>query len=346
MNTIIGGEFECCSTKEQYSHCIFEKIEPYTFSSGRVALYNIVMYCMKNLQCDKVILPDYLCDSIIYAIQYADLEIDFYHVTAQLLPDWQSVSCKIHRGVVILFIDYFGIIDNEPFIKQLKQQDDKIIVIKDLVQAPYHITDNSFADFQFTSFRKAFAVPDGSWVITKFKMSQPSNPSKFAEYKIAASYLKGIRSYGYFQDEIYLDLYSKGESLVGNDMNEDMSSFSKDFICKMDWERISLLRKRNTQTIIEGLHSLGITPIAVPSQDSIPLFIPISVQNRDKVRRKMFKSNIFLPIHWSIDDCISDKYKLITGAMYAKSELSIIVDQRYGVTDMVRILETLESALK
>lgn len=98
MNTIIGGEFECVSTKEQSSHCIIEQIEPYTFSSGRVALYNIVMYCKKNLQCDKVILPDYLCDSIIYAIQCAELETEFYHVTAELLPDWQSVSCKICRG--------------------------------------------------------------------------------------------------------------------------------------------------------------------------------------------------------------------------------------------------------
>ena len=177
-------------------------------------------------------------------------------------------------------------------------------------------------------------------------MPQPSNTSKFAEYKIAASYLKSLRSYGYFQDEIYLDLYSKGESLVGVDMNEDMSCFSKGIICKMDWKQVSLLRKQNAKTIIDGLNSLGITPIAVPSQVSVPLFIPVSVQNRDAVRRKMFESNIFLPIHWPIDDSISDKYKLITGTKYAKSELSIIVDQRYGVTDMVRILETLESVLK
>lgn len=202
------------------------------------------------------------------------------------------------------------------------------------------------ADFQFTSFRKSFAVPDGAWVITKHQLRQPLKTPKFAEYKIAASYLKSMRLYGDFSDEIYLDLYAKGERLVGSDIDEDMSDFTKQHISNMDWKRFSLLRKRNAKIIVDGLSTLGIHPIAIPQKASIPLFIPIALHNRDKVRQKMFDSNIFLPVHWQIDDSFSQKYKLTTGGKYAKEELSIIVNQRYGTADMTRILETLEKALK
>lgn len=163
---------------------------------------------------------------------------------------------------------------------------------------------------------------------------------------MAASYLKSIRQYGDFGDDIYLELYSKGESLVGSQMDEDMSDFTKQHLLNMDWKRFSLLSKRNAAVIMDGLDTLGITPIAKPQETSTPLFIPIALQNRDVVRRKMFESDIFLPVHWPINDGLSKKYGLTTGAKYAKEELSIIVDQRYGTTEMNRILEALEEAIK
>lgn len=345
VNTIIGGEFECVRYNENLSLKTLS-FKPYTFSAGRTALYNIIIYCKEQLQSKIIFLPDYLCDSIVDAVHATEMVIDFYHVSEKLLPEWKSISDKLRNGGVILFIDYFGIIDNEPEIKKIKQYNENVVVIKDLVQAPYHINENSLADFQFTSFRKSFAVPDGAWVITKHQIRQPLKAPKFAEYKIAASYLKSMRHYGDFSDEIYLDLYAKGECLVGSDMDEDMSDFTKQHISNMDWKRFSLLRKRNAKMIVDGLSTLGIQPIAIPQKTSIPLFIPIALHNRDKVRQKMFDSNIFLPVHWQIDDNFSQKYKLTTGAKYAKEELSIIVDQRYGTADMTRILETLEKALK
>lgn len=50
-------------------------------------------------------------------------------------------------GGVILFIDYYGIIDNEPSIRKIKEEFNGLVVIKDLVQAPYHIDETSLADF-------------------------------------------------------------------------------------------------------------------------------------------------------------------------------------------------------
>lgn len=345
VEKIIGGEFECIRTNVEpvKNNCVFT---PFTFSSGRTALYNIITCCIEKLQCKKVILPDYLCDSIIKTVESIGVAFDFYHILDNLIPDWGSISTKCELGGVILFIDYYGIIDNEPTIRKIKEEYNNIVVIKDLVQAPYHIDETSLADFQFTSFRKCFAVPDGSWVITKHQINQPVKEPKFAEYKMAASYLKSIRQYGDFGDDIYLDLYSKGEGLVGSHMDEDMSDFTKQHLLSMDWKRVSLLRKRNSDVVIKGLKTMGITPIAKPNETAIPLFIPIALENRDIVRRRLFESNIFLPIHWPLEETMSKKYGLTTGAKYAKEELSIIVDQRYGTSEMTKILETLEKSMK
>ena len=73
------------------------------------------------------------------------------------------------------------------------------------------------------------------------------------------------------------------------------------------------------------------------------MFVPIWLENRDKVRKAMFAHNIFLPVHWPIEKC-SDRLK--SGALYAKHELSIIVDHRYDDQDMNRILDILEKYYK
>lgn len=97
VDTIIGGEFECIRTNLSpvSGNSVFK---PYTFSSGRTALYNIVTYCIEKIQCKKVILPDYLCDSIIETVVATGIAIDFYHVLDNLIPDWNSIANKSVRG--------------------------------------------------------------------------------------------------------------------------------------------------------------------------------------------------------------------------------------------------------
>ena len=93
VDTIIGGEFECIRTKVRpvSNNSVFT---PFTFSSGRTALYNIVTYCIEKLQCNKVILPDYLCDSIIETVEATGIAFDFYHILDNLIPEIGRASCR------------------------------------------------------------------------------------------------------------------------------------------------------------------------------------------------------------------------------------------------------------
>lgn len=341
--SVIGGEFDiddsCWGNKSNPS---FLQVKPhYTYSSGRAALYHILKSCQSVFSADIVYLPDYLCSTIIDSVEQAGIAYDFYSIN-NLNVGYSDLQI-IHGGVILL-IDYQGIVNNEPLVKELKMKRPDLIIVKDLVQAPFHLNETSMADYQFTSFRKAFPVPDGSWVITKHPMIQPEAPSRFSEYKLAASLLKRNRSLGYYNDKVYLELYERGEEMIDKDIVDyDMSDYSRAYFEILDWNRIAEIRKRNAVQIIEGVASLGINTLAPISKDAVPLFVPIWLENRDKVRKAMFAHNIFLPVHWPIEKCGN---RLRSGALYAKHELSIIVDHRYDDQDMIRILNILEKYYK
>ena len=128
---------------------------------------------------------------------------------------------------------------------------------------------------------------------------------------------------------------------IDDDYQTDMTQLSKDILANMEWNRWAILRKRNAETIIEGLKVLGINPIIPLKENAVPLFIPIRLANRDKVRKAMFSNKIFLPVHWPVEPDFKNILK--RGTDLSEHELSIIVDQRYSVSDMKRILSIIEN---
>lgn len=98
VDSIIGGEFECVRTQLNSVSSQIEISSPYTFASGRIALYTILRYCMEILNCKKVYLPDYLCDSIIETVVATGINLDFYHVFYDLVPDYSSITKNVERG--------------------------------------------------------------------------------------------------------------------------------------------------------------------------------------------------------------------------------------------------------
>lgn len=340
---IIGGEFEIDVQQHyQMRNAVPEGVV--TYASGRSALYNILAYLKEKRGIKSVIFPDYLCETVYQMAEKNQMGEEFYTLDEQLNPVFKDIENKYDATKAILLINYFGLKDSKTMVEQLRSIHKEMVILLDNVQAPYEMLNKTDADFTFSSFRKAFPVSDGSWVISRENtLQQFDRVNEFAQYKIAASYLKVIRDQHLFNDEVYLDLFHKGEIKIDNDYQTDMTQLSKDILANMEWNRWAILRKRNAETIIEGLNEIGISPIIPLQGKAIPLFIPIRIENRDKVRKAMFANNIFLPVHWPVDE--EYKNRLNRGSDLAAHELSIIVDQRYTVGDMKRILSIIESNL-
>ena len=335
---MIGGEFSIAATdimNAETKHS--QSTDVYAYSSGRAALYQILKYLQKEKGVIRILLPDYLCSSVLVPVKSLRMEFVFYPIDEKLKLIKECFNNIYRNGDAVLIINYFGLQDLSEELSFVRSIDENAIIIEDNVQAYYEFKkDLGEVDFKFTSLRKTFAVPDGGLVKTKYKLPKADCPNTFGQYKAAAALLKSIRE-GNFNDQIYLELFEKGESLIDNELGCGMSPIAKKLYSYVDEERAKVRRLNNARYLLEQLAKLDIKPILPLMEDHVPLFIPVALSNRDAVRKAMFKKEIFCPVHWP-----QESKELQRGKIIAETELSLIIDQRYGVKDMEEIVSVLK----
>lgn len=338
---MIGGEFQIAVTdilNAQNRH--FNAPDVYAYSSGRAALYQILKFLKQEKEITHILLPDYLCSSVLVPIKELGLEYSFYPIDEQLELIESEFSKCYKKDIAVLLISYFGLKEIFSQIKFIKGIDENAIIIEDDVQAYYEFKKPlDGVDFKFTSLRKTFAVPDGGLVKTKHHLPKVKMPNTFGQYKAAAALLKSMRE-GNFNDQIYLELFEKGESLIDSEQECGMSQIAEKLYSFMNEDHVKVRRLNNARYLIDELKKIGIEPLLPLKEDYVPLFVPIILKNRDKIRKTMFQKEIYCPVHWSLDGM-----EIKRGKEMAKEELSLIIDQRYGRREMDEIISVLKDTI-
>jgi len=336
MQKVIGGEFDIDLAKIGTKYSLNNSN---VFSSGRAALYHILKLLSTYNKFTKVLLPDYLCESVIDAVRKSKFEIEFYNINSDLSIDLESLHNKYCDSSIVLLINYFGCIDIAKQIKMVRSIKSNACVIADNVQGYYAMSESNEADFSFTSLRKIFPVPDGAIVETSINgLEILTRENTFVAHKIAGGILKQYAKKNKIDDSLYLNFLNKGEQLINENYGSAMSDFSKLFFGNIDFDDISKRRKDNSNFVLECLKQMAIKPIILNIENHTPLFIPIRLKNRDEIRKKMFSKNIFCPIHWPEPKGIN----LYRSNELANTELSLVIDQRYKKDDMKRMLDILD----
>lgn len=336
MQKVIGGEFEIDLAKIGTKYSLNNS---HVFSSGRAALYHILKLLSTCNKFKKVLLPDYLCESIIQAVRRSKFEIEFYNVNSDLSIDFESLQKRCCDSSIVLLINYFGCIDISKQIKMVRAIKSSSCIIADNVQGYYAMPESNEADFSFTSLRKTFPVPDGAIVETSVNgLEILTRENTFVASKIAGGILKHYAKKNIIDDYLYLDFLNKGEQGINENYDARVSDFSKLIFGNLDFDEISNRRKDNATFVLECLKQMTIQPIISNIENYTPLFIPIRIKNRDEIRKKMFSRNIFCPIHWPEPEGLN----LFRSNELAKTELSLIVDQRYNKEDMKRMLDIID----
>lgn len=335
---MIGGEFPI-SVTDILNSGVRHKDEPdvYKYASGRAALYQILKYLKSEKGVGRVLLPDYLCGSVLVPVKALELEYEFYPIDEALELEEEAFTALYHKGTAVLVINYFGMKDLTKQVSFIRSLDKDAIIIEDDVQAYYEFKKPlDDVDFKFTSLRKTFAIPDGGLVKTNHQLPVIEPPNTFGQYKAAAALLKSMRD-GNFNDQIYLEMFEKGESIIDKELECAMSEIAEKLFGSMDEERVKVRRLNNARHLVEKLDKIGIEPLLPLKEDHVPLFIPIVLNNRNEVRKKMFKHEVFCPVHWPLEGM-----DLKRGKIMAETELSLIVDQRYGQNDMDKTVKLLQ----
>lgn len=314
-----------------------ESSDVYSYSSGRAALYQILKYLKQEEGISNVLLPDYLCSSVLVPVKALSLDYSFYPIDDLLELDVSRYRDLYRKDTAVLLINYFGLKDLSSQIHAVREIDEHAIIIEDDVQAYYEFKKSlGDVDFKFTSLRKTFAVPDGGLVKTKHTLPSVDSPNTFGQYKAAAGLLKSIRE-GNFNDKIYLELFEKGESIIDDELGCGMSQIAEKLYSNLDEERVKIRRLNNARYLVKQLADIGINPLLPLIEGHVPLFIPIYLENRDEVRRRMFQHEVFCPVHWPLEEMDVKK-----GKDMAEHELSLIIDQRYGQKEMDEIINFLK----
>ena len=120
------------------------------------------------------------------------------------------------------------------------------------------------------------------------------------------------------------------------------SRFSEYTYQNYDFKKYNDIREENYCKVYELGSEIGLNFIFPYSKGITPLCVPILLNNRDEVRGKLFKRNIFLPIHWPID-YYNSKSELSN--KMAKHELSLLIDHRYSHNEIEYQLNELKKLL-
>ena len=335
---MIGGEFPIAATDILNADVRHSEVsDVYTYSSGRAALYQILKFLQREKGIKRVLLPDYLCSSVLVPVKVLRLEFVFYPISEELKMEEQTFAQLYKSGDAVVIINYFGLQDLSEQIIFIRSLDETAIIIEDDVQAYYEFKKPlNDVDFKFTSLRKTFAVSDGGLVKTDYPLPIVETPNSFGQYKAAAGLLKSMRE-GNFNDKIYLEMFEKSEAMIDDELECGFSRIASKLYSIVDEERVKIRRLNNAHHLVEGLAKIGVEPLLPLSEDKVPLFMPIRLENRDEVRRRMFQHEIFCPVHWP-----REGMSVKRGAEMAEHELSLICDQRYGEKDMNEIIKYLE----
>lgn len=251
-----------------------------------------------------VLLPSYLCPSILKPFKSKEIKYRFYKVDENLFIDTDYLISIIDSDVkAVLFIDYFGAsqkVQLRPVIEKLKSK--KIIIIQDVVQCLQIRKDQLFGDYLFNSFRKFFPF-EGSILLSKEKMNIDFGQigNRYLIYKRVGQLIRYFHvKYNLFSENHFLSLFRKAEKCYYSNDILRMPKFNLRQLNKYNIEFIAD-RQRYYSNQLFSIFSDKVPGLLYRS-DFVPLGFVIKIEGRDEIRRVLFEKNIFPPIHWLLSD--------------------------------------------
>ncbi len=340
----IGSEFEARETKENNFE-IDRYFDDWQLTySGRTSIQVVLEdICAK----EKVVnawLPSYCCSSMLQPFLAKNLHLKFYHVYVNESGNLDIEHFAPERNDVVLVMEYFGFQAIDLKERIIQWQDRQSIVIEDCTHSLLQRKLDFIANYQVASLRKWFPLACGG-AARKREGNLLCNWTQPDE-RLIATRIEAMREKAlYLAEEAseeskdsFLEKYRIfNEALSSHYENCEIDDWSNKILTRQNVKKVIEIRRNNAKVLLEGIQSFKrITPLFKQcGERDCPLFVPILVEEREKLRQILTKNKIYCPIHWPIPvkEAKSNLYQL---------ELSLICDQRYGTEHMERIVGVLE----
>ena len=256
-----------------------------------------------------ILLPSYLCPTILKPFKVRGIQYKFYRVDDDLFIDTDQLISIIDNNVkAVFFIDYFGASQMgrlQPVIDILKKS--RITIIQDVVQCLNIRKECLFGDYIFNSFRKFFPF-EGSILLSKEKMNVDfgNKRNRYIVYKRIGQLLRYVHlKYGLISNKSFLNFLKKAEEHYYNEEIMKMPSFNRKQLNKIDFSSV----ERDQIYYFGRLYNFfkDNVPGLLKNNAFIPLGFVLKIEDRDTVRNQLFSNNIFPPIHWVLSNEIDER---------------------------------------
>ena len=280
-------------------------------NSGR----NGIRYAIRAYNIKELWVPYYTCPVVWDAVAAENCKLIFYNIDKNLLPD-----CDFPEDSYILYTNYFGICAEK--IRNLASKYKNLMV--DNAQA-FFMEKAGIASCY--SPRKFVGVSDGGYVYCdksiKCDFVQDTSYQRFSHL------LKRADCGSNFG---YQDFMTNDDSLIGEDIKL-MSNLTAKLLNSFDYQAIKAKRINNYNYLKKKLDKLN--AINTDITDDVPMYYPFLSEN-PLLRKKLVENKVYIQMCWKNMEgvCKKGSYEL-----YLQQYIHpLIVDQRYDLNDMERIV--------
>ena len=331
-------------------------------NNGRTASVAAMDHCREIMAGRKVLLPDYLCLSVISAVEEAGIPYAFYRVKENLEIDDQSLFSQIDETVGMIYvIHYFSVPQPHGIVKKLQQLREKygILLMEDVTQALFSRDRDrmGFGDYIVASLRKWLPMTDGGLLAIRDGVKGAWESPQLADAYDESVYRELLISVmrfqyagkPYLEKDCYLEYERQANASRYTDLRpRQMTEASKHILTHADLDALIRRRIENFNYLYERLQrvdSVRILSRPLDGQgDYVPFGLTLLTEDRDGMYRHLVENNIIPEIQWILP---TDYYEPGEAAgMLSRHNLMLQCDQRYGIPEMRYVADVIEAFRK
>lgn len=306
----IGGyfELELPTHQEYHSNAI-------ALNSGRFCL-EYILRCRKY---SKIYVPYYTCDSAVEPIIKMGISYEFYRINNEyhIIDD-----ITLSGNEALMYTNYWGL--QSEYCTQLAKKYGNHLIL-DYTQAFFAKPINGIDTFY--SCRKFFGVPDGGYLYSDIQVDLEIEQD--FSYSRMDSLVKRI---DLSPEQGYNDFHRCSEEFHHLPIR-NMSKFTKRMMTAIDYEEIAKKRRRNYEILRKSLGGKELL------DDEVPMVFPYLANDGQSLRKKLIQNKIFVAKYWpNVEEWVGEN---ALETWMANNILPLPIDQRYGVEDMQRIINTI-----
>lgn len=312
-----GGYFEL----ETFEGSVFHD-DAVALNTGR----NALGYVLEARGIERILLPDYLCNSVVEVCERFGVPVSRYPINRSLrpveLPDVRS-------GEWLYVVNYFGQLSDDEQLS-LAQSYPRLIIdnTQSFFTRPLPDVDTLY------TCRKFFGVADGAFLYTTIELSRELHTDT------SAGSMEHVL--GRFENHasLFHARYRESEKRLKGRPLAQMSRVTHNLLRAVDYERVSERRRVNFGVLHDRLGARNLLADVVA--DAGPYHYPLLVENGEQVLPQLHQRGVFAPRLWP--NVLTDVDAGSTARDLARNIIPVPVDQRYTSEDMTIVADLVEEA--